>query len=119
MPRFVPMVMDLDRDARRLFVACEDSVMLVLDPSSGNQIGSVDLAGSPDAIWFNPVSNPVYLAIGNPGAVQVVDTRDLALVETVETGPGAHTMALDVSRQQLYVFRPSTCSVLVYTVPRI
>jgi hypothetical protein len=58
----------------------------------------------------------VYLAIGDPGVVQVVDAGDMAVVETVETGAGAHTLALDVRRQQLYVFRPSTCSVLAYSV---
>jgi YVTN family beta-propeller protein len=113
-----PHGMDVDRDAPRVFVACEDGHLLVLDPNSGIQLGSVEIAGNPDAIWFNPVSNHVYLAIGKPGVVQVVDARGLAVIETVETGPGAHTLALDTKRQQLYVFRPSTCSVLAYTVSR-
>jgi YVTN family beta-propeller protein len=113
-----PHGMDLDRDARRAFVACEDGHLLVLDVDSGGQLGSVEIAGNPDAIWFNPVTNHVYLAIGQPGVVQVVDARGLAVIETVETGPGAHTLALDVKRQQLYVFRPSTCTVLAFAVSR-
>jgi YVTN family beta-propeller protein len=113
-----PHGMDLDRNANQVFIGCEDGHLLVLDSRSGAQLGSVEVGGNPDAIWFNPVSSHVYLAIGNPGIVQVVDTRALAVVETVATGAGAHTLALDVKRQQLYVFRPSTCSVLAYSVSR-
>jgi YVTN family beta-propeller protein len=111
-----PHGMDLDRSARKAYVACEDGHLLEVDSSNGTQLGSVEIAGSPDAIWFNPAANQVYIAIVKPGVVQVVDALDLVVLETVETGPGAHTLALDAKRQQLYVFRPSTCSVLVYTV---
>ena len=113
-----PHGMDLDRDAQRVLIACEDGHLLVLDSGSGIELGSVEIAGNPDAIRFNPVSSHVYLAIGTPGVVQVVDARNLAVTQTVETGPGAHTLALDVKRQRLYVFLPSTCSVLAYTVTR-
>ncbi len=111
-----PHGMDLDRNARRVFVACEDGHLLVLDAASGIQLGSVEVAGNPDAIWFNPLCGHVYLAIGNPGVVQVVDAIEMRVIETVETGPGAHTLAFDAKRQRLYVFRPSTCSVLAYAV---
>jgi YVTN family beta-propeller protein len=111
-----PHGMDLDREGGRVFVACEDGHLLILDSTNGIQLGSVEIAGNPDAIWFNPVANQVYLAIGDPGLVQAVNADDLTITQTVETGPGAHTLALDVKRQQLYVFRPSTCTVLAYTV---
>ena len=48
----------------------------------------------------------------------MVDARGLAVIQTSDTGPGAYALARDVKRQQLYVFRPSTCSVLAYTVSR-
>ena len=113
-----PHGMDLDRDAHHAFIACEDGHLLVLDMTSGIQLGAVEIAGNPDAIWFNPLCGHVYLAIGDPGVVQVVDALEMSVIETVETGLGAHTLALDPRRQQLYVFRPSTCSVLAYTVSR-
>ena len=113
-----PHGIDLDRDADHVFIGCEDGHLLMLESNSGMQLGSVEIAGNPDAIWFNPVPGHIYLAIGEPGVVQVVRAKDLAIIETVDTGPGAHTLALDVKRQQLYVFRPSTCSVLAYAVSR-
>jgi YVTN family beta-propeller protein len=113
-----PHGMDMDRDAHHVFIGCEDGHLVVLDSSGGTQLASAQIAGNPDAIWFNPVSGHVYLAIGEPGVVQVVDVREPAVIETVDTGPGAHTLALDVKRERLYVFRPSTCSVLAYAVSR-
>src|SRR5665213_1965436 len=86
------------------------------DPDGGTELGSVVIAGNPDAIRFNPVSNHVYLAIGKPGVVQVVAARSMAVVETVETRPGAPTLALDARRQELYVFCPPICSLRAYTV---
>jgi DNA-binding beta-propeller fold protein YncE len=113
-----PHGMDLDPDSHHVFIACEDGHLLVLDTTTGTELGSVEIAGNPDAIWFNPLLGHVYLAIGDPGVVQVVDSRQMSVIETVKTGPGAHTLALDITRQQLYVFRPSTCSVLAYAISR-
>ena len=48
----------------------------------------------------------------------MVDARGLAVIETPQTGPGAHTLAFDAKRQELYVFCLSTCSVRAYTVNR-
>lgn len=111
-----PHGMAIDHTARRLYVACDDGSLISLDLDSGREDGSVNIAGAPDAIWFNPVAGEVYVAIGNPGVVQVVSADGLTVTETVETGPGSHTLAFDDLRQELYVFRPSTCSALAYTI---
>lgn len=93
-----PHGMDVDHRARQVLVACEDGHLLSLDPDSGTERGAVEIAGNPDAIWFNPVTNHIYLAIGNPGVLQTVNATDLAVIETIETSPGAHTLALDARR---------------------
>ena len=111
-----PHGMDIDQAARRLYVACDDSSLISIDLDSGRQLESVSIAGPPDAIWFNRIAREVYVAIGNPGVVQIISADGLTVVETVETGIGSHTLAFDEVRQELYVFRPSTCSVLAYTI---
>jgi hypothetical protein len=45
----------------------------------------------------------------------VVDATGLTVVESIETGPGAHTLAFDTDRQELFVFLPSSSSVLAYS----
>lgn len=109
-----PHGMDIDRAARRLYVACESGRLIGLDLDNGSELGSVEIAGAPDAIWFNPAAGEIYVAIGKPGVIQVVGTKAMTVTETIETGPGAHTLAFDTRRQHLYVFRPTTSSVLAY-----
>ena len=69
---------------------------------------------APDAIWYNPDRSHLYVAIGQPGVVAVLDTREMAVVQEIATEPGAHTTAFDRARQRLYVFLPRTCVAAVY-----
>src|SRR5262249_60377273 len=55
----------------------------------------------------------LYVAIGEPGVVTVVDTRRLSLVEAVPTEEGAHTIAWDADQRTLYAFLPRSCAVAV------
>lgn len=70
-------------------------------------------AGTPDAIWHNHRTARLYVAIGDPGVIDVVNTAAMAIDEQIATEAGAHTTAFDVLRQRLYVFLPS-CRVAVY-----
>jgi hypothetical protein len=54
------------------------------------------------------------VAICEPGLVEVVDCRAMAVAERIVTEPGAHTAALDPVRQRLYVFLPRSCRAAVY-----
>jgi hypothetical protein len=74
----------------------------------------VALAEEPDAIWYNPDRSHPYVTIGQPGLVDVVDTREMALAQALPTEVGAHTSAFDRTRQLLYVFLPSSCHAAVY-----
>ncbi len=65
-------------------------------------------------VWFNPARNRLYVAIGNPGFVEVIDTRFLAPIEKLTTEEGAHTTAFDRTRQRLYVFLPRSCRAALY-----
>ncbi|HLZ09430.1 MAG TPA: hypothetical protein VKT80_12620, partial [Chloroflexota bacterium] len=72
------------------------------------------IAGEPDAIWLNRKSNRLYVAIGKPGVIDIVDTAALAVVEQIQTEEGAHTTAFDPVRERLYVFLPRSCRAAVY-----
>jgi DNA-binding beta-propeller fold protein YncE len=111
-----PHGLDLDRRGGRAFVACDGSEVVVIDTRSGAERGRVEIGGAPDAIWFNDATQELFVAIGDPGLLQVVDTQTLAVEETVHVGLGTQTTALDSVRQQLYVFRPSTCDVAAYQI---
>jgi DNA-binding beta-propeller fold protein YncE len=44
----------------------------------------------------------------------VIDDHTLDVLETVSTGPGAHTIGWDPDRRTLYAFRPGSMDVAVF-----
>jgi DNA-binding beta-propeller fold protein YncE len=66
------------------------------------------------AFIFNASLRHLYVAIGDPGILQVFDTDTMKLLETVVTEPGAHTTAFDPDRNRVYAFLPETCRAAVF-----
>ncbi|HWE64379.1 MAG TPA: hypothetical protein VHB98_21920, partial [Chloroflexota bacterium] len=74
----------------------------------------VPIGGEPDVIWLNTRRQRLYLAMGHPGLLQVLDTQTMVIDDEIATEEGAHTFAFDEGRQRLYVFRPRTNRAAVY-----
>lgn len=104
-PATGPHGLDVDEDGR-LYCACDDGRLLILEPPSYAIVGDVPLAGAPDVIFLDEGQGCLYVAIGDPGLVQVVDIDARSVDETVPTEAGAHTLALDQSRHRVIVFLP-------------
>jgi hypothetical protein len=66
------------------------------------------LSGSPDVVFLNSHFGRLYVAIGDPGVVDVIDIRAMRKHEVVSTEAGAHTLAIDRKRNKLYAFLPQT-----------
>jgi DNA-binding beta-propeller fold protein YncE len=98
----------------RAFVACDGGQVVALDCATGQEAGSVPIPGAPDAIWFDTRNGHLYVAIGKPGLISVIDTAAMEVVEKVATEEGAGTTAFDGERRQLYVFLPGSSRVAVY-----
>jgi DNA-binding beta-propeller fold protein YncE len=111
-----PHGLDLDRAAGRAFVACDGGEMVCLSSVDGKELAKVAIAGVPDAIWFNAAASSLYVAIAHTGVLEVVDTNQMAIAETIQTEPGVQTTAFDVRRQVLFVFKPVSCSVAAYHI---
>ena len=109
-----PHGLDLDRARNRAFVACDVGKVAVLDLSTDQEIARVAIAGEPDAIWFSTAADHLYVAIGAPGVIDVLDGETLSVVDEVATERGAHTTAFDSQRHRLYVFLPRSCQASVY-----
>jgi len=65
-------------------------------------------------IFFNRVLRHLYVAIGNPGVVDVFDTDVMERIQTVPTERDAHTLGFDAERIKLYAFLPKTHRAAVY-----
>src|SRR6266851_4450592 len=93
-----PHGLDIDTASGRLFCACDAGVLFAIDAASGRALGEVDLSGAPDVIFLHPRTGLLYVAIGDPGVIDVIDTSRMRRVQTVNTEAGAHTLALDRKR---------------------
>ncbi len=109
-----PHGLDLDAETGRAFVACDGGVVLALDLGTGRELCGVDIAGEPDVIWHSARRARLYVAIGRPGVIDVIDTQGLTRIQQIATEEGAHTTAFDHARHRLYVFFPQSCSAAVY-----
>lgn len=91
----------------RLFCAADAGELVVLSRDTGDVLGAVSLAGEPDVIMHDPALGRLYVAVGVPGVVNVVDLQRLQVLETVPTGPGAHTIGYNPDHRTLFAFLPA------------
>ena len=109
-----PHGLDLDVTRQRLFCACDGKHLVVVDARSSTVSRQVEIGGVPDVIFFNAALKHLYVAIGDPGVIEVFDTDTLQKIETVPTEKGAHTLAFDAANNKVYAFLPQTHRAAVY-----
>jgi DNA-binding beta-propeller fold protein YncE len=115
-PSAGPHGLDLDLGAHRLFCACDSGVLVTLDARSGKVLGENRLSGPPDVVFFDRARECLYVAIGDPGSIDVFDTKTMEALGSVTTEKGAHTFALAPDGNQLYVFLPANHRAAIYQV---
>src|SRR5262249_42949715 len=80
--------LDFDPATGRLFCACDAGVLVTLEARSGKVLSQGKLSGVPDVVWFNPKRRQLYVAIGDPGVVDVFDTATMRRLGSVATEKG-------------------------------
>src|SRR5262249_60696119 len=90
------------------FSACYAGVLVALAADSGRVLAEVPLSGTPDVIFLHHPLGHLYVAVGDPGVVDVIDVGAMRREEVVATERGAHTLALDRKRSKLYAFLPQS-----------
>lgn len=109
-----PHGLEFDAATGRLLCACDAGVLVAVDASSGRVLGDVPLSGTPDVVFLNAQFGRLYVAIGDPGVVDVIDTSVLRRREVVPTEAEAHTLAIDRQRNKLYAFLPRSHRAAVF-----
>jgi len=88
-PATGPHGLDIDSENRRLFCACDQGGLFTVDLDSRRL-------------------HHLYVAIGEPGVIDVFDTDTMKLVQTVRTELGAHTIAYKPDANKVYAFMPES-----------
>jgi len=114
-PATGPHGLDIDLENRRLFCACDQGGLFTLDLESRRVSWVSDLTGPPDVIFYNSRLHHLYVAIGEPGVIDVFDTDTMKRVQTSRTELGAHTIAYKPDANKVYAFMPEShrASVLI------
>jgi hypothetical protein len=100
-PAAGPHGLELDSARQRLFCACDAAQLVCLDAQSGRVLAGLELSGAPDVIFLNTRYGYLYVAIGDPGVIDVVETTAMRRIETLATERGAHTLAFDAERNKV------------------
>jgi len=113
-PHAGPHGLDIDVERRRLFCATDAGVLVAVDADTGEVQETHSIVGVPDVVFFNAALGHLYVAIGDPGVIEVFETAVLARRETVRTEVGAHTLSFDATRNIVCAFMPATHRAAVY-----
>jgi DNA-binding beta-propeller fold protein YncE len=113
-PAAGPHGLDLDISKGRLLCACDAGLLLAVDAATGRILADVALSGVPDVIFLHPQFERLYVAVGDPGVIDVINIDTMRRQEVVPTETGAHTLALDRKRGKIYAFLPQTHRAAVF-----
>jgi DNA-binding beta-propeller fold protein YncE len=109
-----PHGLDLDPTNERLFCACDGGQLVTLEAATGALISQLPLSGIPDVVFYNDSLNHLYVAIGDPGVIEVFDTKTMQRFQSVVTEKGAHTIGFDPAQNKVYAFCPEAHRALVF-----
>jgi DNA-binding beta-propeller fold protein YncE len=99
-----PHGLDFDTATGRLLCACDAGVLVVIDASSGRVLGDVALSGTPDVVFLNTQFGHLYVAIGDPGVVDVIDIGAMRRSEGgADRSRGTHAGNRPAAQQALRV----------------
>ncbi len=93
-----PSGLSMDRKNRRLFSACDNQKMVIMDADTGKVVAALPTGAVTDASLFDPDTGNAFASAGGAGTLTVIheDSPDkFSVVEDVPTQAGARTMALD------------------------
>ena len=100
-----PTGLSIDRKNHRLFSACGNNFMVVLDSDSGTVVAQLPIGGGVDGAGFDPSFNFAFSSNGE-GTLTVVREESplkFGVLENVPTRRGARTMILDEKTHRIYM----------------
>jgi YVTN family beta-propeller protein len=95
-----------DVATHRLFLGCDNKLLVMMDSTNGKVVYSVPVGDGVDSTWFDPATKLVFTSNGGAGTVSVAHEDSasvLKIVQTIKTVRGARTMALDPITHTIYL----------------
>lgn len=95
----------MDLAHHRLFLGCDNNLMVMMDSETGKVITTVPIGSRVDATAFDPGTQLAFSSNGegNTTIAREENFNKLTVVQNLKTEPGARTMALDPKTHRIYL----------------
>jgi YVTN family beta-propeller protein len=100
-----PTGIAFDAKHHRLFAACHNKLMVMLDTESGKVVATVPIGAGTDGCAFDDATQLAFASCGE-GVLTIAHEESpekLTVVQTLTTERGARTMALDPTTHRIYL----------------
>jgi len=100
-----PTALGIDRIHHRLFSACGNNLMIVVDAENGRVLGSAPIGADPDGLIFDPASGHIFTS-NRDSTLSVLHEESpghYAVLQTVKTESGARTIAFDEKTGHIFL----------------
>jgi DNA-binding beta-propeller fold protein YncE len=99
-----PSGLAIDLKKELLFSVCDGKVMAITSADSGKVVATATIGEGPDADRFDAAHNVAISSNGETGDMTFVDMSGAQpkVIQTLQTAPGARTMALDEKTGHIY-----------------
>jgi DNA-binding beta-propeller fold protein YncE len=100
-----PTGLAMDRKGNRLFIACHNEVLVVMDADNGKTVASLPIGKGADAAGFNSKEGLIFVSNGDGtlNVVHEVSPDKYEPVETVSTQASAKTGAFDSKTGKVFL----------------
>jgi outer membrane protein assembly factor BamB len=100
-----PSGLAMDRKQNRLFIACHNQVLVVMDATNGKTVATVPIGKGSDAAAFDAKEGLIFVSNGD-GTLNVIQEKSpdqYEALETVTTQKSAKTMAYDNKTKKIFL----------------
>ena len=100
-----PTGMAVDREHNRVFAACGNEKLAVLDTNDGHVVAVPAIGSDPDGAVFNPRTLQIFTSNreGTLSVLHEVSPDHYETLQTLKTEPGARTLALDEKTDRIFM----------------
>lgn len=100
-----PTGMAVDREHSRVFAACGNEKLAVLDTNDGHVVAVPAIGSDPDGAVFNPKTQQIFTSNreGTLSVLHEVSPDRYETLQTLKTEPGARTLALDEKTDRIFM----------------
>jgi hypothetical protein len=102
-----PRALAADGRHQRLFVACDNMRMMVLNTGNGEPVANLPIGPGADAVGYDPDRGLIFVANGGAdGSLTIVRqtvTDSYAVIQNLATRQNARTLAIDPASGQVYL----------------